>query len=726
MGLYNTLYISSTATPPNLPAFYAIVDNGTIAGGGIKWQFSPLDGNPSTSPVLDLSNNIYFGTDKGTIYKLSDGSSAGLLNWQYPVSSPTNLSITTTPTFDISYNKLCYATNNLINSTSTLTVLDISSAGLNPATLHFQYPPITNAFYNTPSIDKQGFVYASTTDTSTSTSSVYAYDISSNANKWLTNPLVITDASLSAIAIGNDNHIYFTSKNALNMVDSSNGLLEWSYPIDNSGASVPNNSIPMLDASNNIYFGARNAYLYSVNGLQRTYNWRAAVGVGSSIQSTPVLGIDNNIYLGANDGKIYDFSGNSPPVQTNAPIVPMYMLDVKHTGLSAYSGLATAIMPTFAWAEPFPFASGNLFVSPSIAIGYDGTLYFGSNDGLIYALDPILEVVHAPYPLQLPLLNPNNGYMTSPKSIYTTPAIAPDGTLYIGSNEGYLFALEPIYGTIKWSYNAGYPLQSSPIIDASSGSIYFGAGYSVFAIGDAGFSAYPKWLAPFQTQGQVNSSPVLGSNGYLYFGSSDGNVYSIDSFTGLLIWTYSPSPSPPPIRPIYTSAAIDVSGNVIIGNGSYMNGILYCIDGTTGLDVWSVGGISFDPSGGPIYNTVAIKDDTIYLSTIAYVFAINRTDGTVKGKYFGESFYYTSPVIDASGTLFVGCINAKPDVPNGTPLQYGILLSLTDNGASFTENWRFKITEGEARPAPPVLDNNKTIYISTTDNNIYAIKSIML
>ena len=649
----NTLYVSSTTTLGD-KYFYAIVDNGSF--GGIKWSYKldSNDGNISTSPILDLSNHIFFGTDEGVIYALSDGSSQGVLGWQYPSnglggSLPDGYTITGAPAIDLSYNKLCYTNYNSTLSNTIINVLDLSRNSLlnNIVPTPRWSQTISDGYsFISPSIDNDK-VYTCSTN-----GNVYAYDISNNGNTIWQAPINLSDTNLSAIAVGNDKRIYLTSQNALNVIDSSNGLLEWTYPIDPSGASVASNSIPLIDASNNIYFGARNSFLYSVNSQERMFNWR--YGVGGAIQGMPVVGDKNHIYVGANDARFYDFSGNSAATSTTTAIIPMYMLNVKHTNLSPYTGPTITTIPAIYWQAPF--ISGNLFVSPSIAIDSSGALYLGSNDGYLYSLNSTTGSVN----WLTRVNNTNKAPFTSPNSIYTTPVIAPDGTIYIGSNEGYLFALNT-NGTIKWSYSAGYPLQSSPIIDGS-GSIYFGAGNNVYAVGDAGSQAYAKWLTPFVTNAHVNSSPALSPNGYLYFGSDDGYVYAINSFTGLLKWAFDASGNlnidpnaNVPVHPIYTSASIDASLNVIIGTGSYMNGLLYYLDGLTGDVLWTKTDF-LSSYNGPFYNTVAINGDTIYLSTIAYGFALNRLNGATKWHYYKTNCYYTSVAIDASGTLYFGSI----------------------------------------------------------------------
>jgi len=729
LNIDGTIYVSTSYLANTNQGLYAVIDN--ITYGSQKWYYSILsstDGNISTSPILDSSNNIYFGTDQGIIYAINDGGYEGLNGWRWPFNLNTNTSVPdgskvlNSPVIDFSNNKLSYATSTL-DPSGVIYTLDLS---FNPTTKKIQLPtqrwskPQIQDIYKSLSI---GYINGTEVLFTLTNNKLYAFDLS-NGDAMFT-PLDIIDNYSSNIAVGNDNYIYFTTGNYLNVVDCSNGILEWRYPTYTPPVGI-GNSAPLIDTSNNVLFGSTDSYLYSINGPQRRFNWRYNVDHNNlkgniSIQTMPVIGNKNNIYAFTGN-TIYDFSGNiGPPPPPNLPIVPMYMLNVKHTNISSYYGPSITTLP--AIKRTTRFVSSNWFVSPSISIGYDGTLYLGSNDGYVYAINS--NNFSNKWQAQR-VINPRtSSYANSPNAIYTTPVISRDGTIYVGTNEGYLFALDSDDGSIKWSYNAGYPLQSSPIIDLSSGTIYFGAGNNVYALRDAGYAGYPKWLNVFfPTGGVISSSPAIGPNGYLYFGSNDGNVYSVDSATGFQACLPFNANLPSGVHPIYTSPSVDLSGNVIIGNGSYMNGDLYYLSGTDLSLLWTFnyeGDQSkfYSPHVGPIYNTVAIYGDTLYLSTIGYIYAINRITGLRKWYYADSNCYYSSVVVDASGTLFFSSLKAKDD-QNYTK-NAGILHCITDNGpGSFIFNWALQVCS-PGRLAPPVIGPNKTIYISGTSNNIYAI-----
>jgi len=686
-----TLYVAATTTTAS-NYLYAIQDIGTggITGIGLlKWRFL-LDGTSALSPVLDLSGIIYVTTNNGSIYAIKDQVISGVKLWQYP-SMPSGLPITGAPTFDISCNRLCYA------SQSNIYVLDLSKNILGLPTQRWTKTVSESEIYGTPSIDKHGIIYVNT-----SASKVYTYDSSNNGDAiWA--PLQINDTNLSPIAIGN-NQLYFTSQNAFNLVNSVTGVLEWIYPIV-PVKNVPN-SAPTIDAGENVYFGGCDNNLHSLNAPSRVYNWKYTSG--GAVQGMPIIGNDTNIYFGADDGKFYSITGNGT-APTTTPIMPMYMLNPQHTGLNTlYHG--PALTPTLKWSANF--VSSNLFVLPSIAIGSTGTLYLGSNNGKVYALNPATGSAIAGWPVDLTnVINTRyNVTNSAPNAIYTTPVIAPDGTIYVGSNVGYLHALRPS-GALKWSYYAGYPLLSSPILDAE-GSIYFGAGTQVYAIGDAGYRGYPKWLTPFPTGGNINSSPALGQNGTLYFGSNDGYLYAVDSFTGLEKW--SPLnlslPDTLTVHPIYTSPTVDAYNNVIIGNGSSMDGSLNYIDGITGIPLWQK---SYAAQNGPFYNTVAVNGNTIYFCNIAYVYAIDRASGNLKWRFNKANCYYTSPLVDAAGIIYFASINAFN--------SHGTLHALIDRGSNYELYWQPYTTGRVERLAPPVLGRDGTLYLSSTANQIYAL-----
>jgi outer membrane protein assembly factor BamB len=103
---------------------------------------------------------------------------------------------------------------------------------------------------------------------------------------------------------------------------------------------------------------------------------------------------------------------------------------------------------------------------------------------------------------------------------------ASDGTVYVGSGD-YLYALNPD-GTLKWRYQTGYEVQSSPAI-ASDGTIYVGSGDYLYALNPDGTL---KWR--HQTGGSVRS-PAIASDGTIYVGSDDGYLHAIQGTSPLAV-----------------------------------------------------------------------------------------------------------------------------------------------------------------------------------------------
>ncbi|MEF8874653.1 MAG: PQQ-binding-like beta-propeller repeat protein [Candidatus Thermoplasmatota archaeon] len=139
---------------------------------------------------------------------------------------------------------------------------------------------------------------------------------------------------------------------------------------------------------------------------------------------------------------------------------PMFRGNLNHTGRSPYN--TDYIDGTERWS----FATSNV-VRSSPAIGSDGTIYFGSYDNNLYAVNPD---------------GTEKWSFTTGDRIYSSPAIGSDGTVYVGSSDYILYAVNPD-GTEKWKFTTGSYVISSPAI-GSDGTIYVGSDDSnMYAIG---------------------------------------------------------------------------------------------------------------------------------------------------------------------------------------------------------------------------------------------------
>lgn len=112
---------------------------------------------------------------------------------------------------------------------------------------------------------------------------------------------------------------------------------------------------------------------------------------------------------------------------------PMFHHDLAHTGLSPYN--TSANPGTQRWA----FATGG-FVDSSPTIGVDGTIYVGSYDGNLYAVEPGGTQKWK--------------FATGGMINFSSPAIGANGTIYVGSSDHNLYAVN-LDGTQKWAFATG-------------------------------------------------------------------------------------------------------------------------------------------------------------------------------------------------------------------------------------------------------------------------------
>ena len=145
---------------------------------------------------------------------------------------------------------------------------------------------------------------------------------------------------------------------------------------------------------------------------------------------------------------------------------PTFHGNPQRTGLSLYD--TSHVDGTVSWT--FSTGSG---IEASPAIGEDGTIYFGANDGYIYAVTKN-GTLKWKTKIGTPRLKGYGGDL-SYTSITATPAIDRHGNVYITSRDQYLIALD-LEGKIKWKFQINLTPDhwGSPLV-GSDGTIYINA-----------------------------------------------------------------------------------------------------------------------------------------------------------------------------------------------------------------------------------------------------------
>jgi outer membrane protein assembly factor BamB/fibronectin type 3 domain-containing protein len=338
----------------------------------------------------------------------------------------------------------------------------------------------------------------------------------------------------------------------------NNGIKKWSFKTDNAIQSSP-----VIDIDGTIYIGSIDHKLYALypNG---TMKWTFSTNLG--IMSSPAIASDGTIYIASNDPKLYAINQDGTKkweFLTDA--------DVK-----IYSSIAIGPDGTiyFGYSHGFYNPDGKLYavypngnlkwnISPgpggysAPVVSSDGTIFFSSSNGKLYSIY-------------------SNGTKKWDSKIlnmsYSSPAIGQDGTIYVGSRvdtydgpadlypDGIQYAIYP-NGTKKWSCHITGGSHSSPAI-GPDGTFYIGYGDITYNYGKL-YSFYlngtKKWA--FDTGSSVMSSPSVGSDGTIYVGSGypTFSVYAVYP-NGTKKWNFRTG------GVVISSPAIDSNGTIYIGS----------------------------------------------------------------------------------------------------------------------------------------------------------------
>lgn len=393
---------------------------------------------------------------------------------------------------------------------------------------------------------------------------------------------------------------------------------------------------------------------------------------------------------------------------------PMLQNNLRHTGLSPYS--TEGVDGTVKWT----FETGaSIESSPTIAS--DGTIYIGSHDNKLYALNPdgtLKWKFDAGEPVFV------EGWNVS-KGIPSAPSIDQDGTIYFISPPEYLFAVNPD-GTEKWRhsiYTAAH-MAASPII-APDGTIYVGSesyphnqkekdkqefGARVYAINPDGTE---KWR--YDTEGSCLANPLALANDSIIY-ATGSNYEPGQSTTGNALLAFNPDGT---IKWKYITDRIEgppsitEDGTIYIGT---KDGRLIALN-PDGTEKWF-----FQAGSGIAVMAAQDKEGKIYFgSWDGNFYALNKEgkelwrfdtkvgrDPEIFKDYPFKESITGSAVISADGTIYFGDI-------------IDTFYALDLNGK---EKWRYTNKQGgNGFGASAAIGSDNTIYIGSQDKKVYAFGS---
>lgn len=381
---------------------------------------------------------------------------------------------------------------------------------------------------------------------------------------------------------------------------------------------------------------------------------------------------------------------------------PLFGHDSRHTNVSPFE--IGKDRKELLWS----YKTGSSIESSPV-IGIDGTIYVGSHDGFFYAFNKDGSVKW-----KVKLTEPSyDARWNVSKAIMASPAIASVGTIYINAASGYLHALNPD-GSEKWRFPIKWSndFWNGPNI-GPDGTIYIGTARN------EGDPTHPSGLYAITPEGKekwrylepsgITVIPVIGDDKTIYFGAAEvatnkGRIVALDQ-NGRKKWQFNLE------QWLEGPASIGSDGTIFSGS---KEGDFYALN-PDGSEKWRFktgGGISAMPTIG--------NDGNVYIgSWDGNFYAFNQSTGKEKWRFDAK--------IGRDPKLFEGypgketIITSAPLSKDGVLIFADVFNTVYAVDTAGKELWRWKSEDSSGFASSPAISKDGVIYIGGEGGYFYAL-----
>ncbi|MEO0051765.1 MAG: PQQ-binding-like beta-propeller repeat protein [candidate division WOR-3 bacterium] len=319
--------------------------------------------------------------------------------------------------------------------------------------------------------------------------------------KWFAPTL---EPVVGAPALDENGNVYLGDESGTVYSFNSAGELRWTFQVRQpvyAGATVEQGLV---------YVPALDSCLYCLDTLGKL-KW--SVNLGDELWTPPAIGQDQNLYLTTDKGRLVSVDAKGRirwqvQLGDEAAGAPTLGPD-GNIYVSADSIYCFTPKGKRRWAFGTP---DNAYFFAGPVVDGQGLVYCGSFDGYVYCLGRDGRMVwRAPVPDE--------------DEIRTEVVFDPEGRMYLGTDGYYLCVKEP-GKTIRVVYETGDGICATPAVSAQ-GTVYLLSDDGVlYAFTREGRIFFTAEVAGGDKELYYSSSPAIGQDGTVYVGSWDGGIYA--------------------------------------------------------------------------------------------------------------------------------------------------------------------------------------------------------